>query len=633
VALVLIYLLLARAFSGWVMPLIALTPLVVGIAWTMGTLELVFDSLNLFTAMMMLVLLGLGIDFSIHIISRFREELRLRQDLEAACEVTFTTSGVAVIIGALTTALAFLTLMVGETQGVFEFGAATGLGVGLTLIAIFVTLPSLLVLKYRNRIQVAETPSASLHGEGYAWIGRIAGAGWRHPGLFLGATILLGAASVWALRHTAYEYDFLELEAEGLRSVELQREIPRRFGTSDHSTWLVTETVEQSRAFKEQFRKLPEVGDVNAISDFVPSPERLNAYAPRLEQFRRGTLSRERLPWRPGDREALAAEIDRLWDNLDLMSNLAYTAGLDRIVSVIDQMTGVDSETGETDTRALLPTVSRRLREDIGDERMQALAEAWALQLRANLERMTNAEPVSVDQVPEQMRRMFTARVGDGYLLHVVPRRYLWDRLSLERFASQTASVHPDVVGSEQLILVMMDETLADGRAAALLALAVIGTLLLVHFRGPMGLVALVPLAVGSLAMLGMMYVLGMKYNYMNLIATPIILGIGIDDGVHALHRFRHEAAHGYERVTTSFRLVGRAILLTSLTTMIGFGSVAFYEMRGMASFGQVLFFGVGFCFLATIFVLPATLRLVTREPRAQESRDAPEQEARYAAS
>jgi predicted RND superfamily exporter protein len=162
----------------------------------------------------------------------------------------------------------------------------------------------------------------------------------------------------------------------------------------------------------------------------------------------------------------------------------------------------------------------------------------------------------------------------------------------------------------------MMDETLADGRKAALVALMVIAVLLLIHFRGPLGLLAIIPLAVGSLVMLGLMYVLGMTYNYMNLIATPIILGIGIDDGVHALHRYREDGVGGQRQIARSFQSVGKAILLTSLTTMIGFGSVALYEMRGMASFGQVLLMGVGACFLTTVFVLPAVLRVVSGKPK-----------------
>jgi predicted RND superfamily exporter protein len=618
VALLLMYLLLFRAFDGWMMPLLALTPLVVGIAWTMGTLELLFGSLNLMTAMMMLVLLGIGIDFSIHVISRFKEEVGRTADPAAAVAEMLSGTGMAVIIGALTTALAFLTLMVGETRGVFEFGAAAGLGVLLTLIAVLLTLPALLILRYRN-FKAVTGPTRE---DGYRWIGMVAAVGWRRPVIFLTAAFAVVMGSVWAVRHTAYEYDFLELEAKGLRSVELQREIPRRFGISDHAAWMVAETVQRSRELKEEFRRLPEVGEVNAISDFIPASERMAAYGPKLEQFRSSVLTQSRAAWTSGDLRMLTSEIDRLWDNLDLISNLAFTAGLDRIVKVIDQMTGLDSETGETDESALLPTLVRRLEAGVPEDRMQSLAEKWAVHLKSNLQRMANPARVSMAEIPANLRRSFVPKVGDGYLVHLVPRRYLWDRAGLERFANQTEAVAPDVVGTEKLILVMMDETLADGRAAAILALVVIALLLVLHFRGALGLLALIPLAVGTLVMLGVMYLLGMKYNYMNLIATPIILGIGIDDGVHALHRYREQRGTGQQRVTDSFRFVGKAILLTSITTMIGFGSVGLYEMRGMASFGQVLFLGVGACFLATVFVLPAVLRLFTGRVAQREVAD-----------
>ena len=559
----------------------------------------------------------------LHIVTRYQEERGRGRNVEEAISQMFSGTGVAVIIGGVTTSLAFFTLLVGDTQGVSEFGTASGIGVLLTLSAIFLTLPALLVLLERRRERKGNTASAPATSEndeepglGYAWIGSLAAAGWRHPWLFLSVTALLVAGSAWAIRHTAYEYDFLELEAEGLRSVELQRQIPPRFGTSDHAAWLVTESVEESRELKEQFRRVPEVGDVSAISDYLPSEERLANYTPKLNAFREGPLASARVAWRPGDGEALAAEVERLWDNVDLMSNLAFTAGLDRIVNVIDEITGVNSETGETDPTALLPTLFSQMSEGVDDGTMLPIAEAWATRLKANLDRMTNPAPIAMAQLPGNVSRSFLPRDGsDGLLLHVVPRRNLWNRVDMDRFAAQTEAVDDEVIGTEKLMIVMMDSTLADGESAALLALGVIALLLLLYFRGPRGLLALVPLAVGTLLMLGLMYVFRMKYNYMNLIATPIILGIGIDDGVHALHRFSEQKGKGVERVSKSFRFVGKAILLTSLTTMIGFGSVGFYEMRGMASFGLVLLMGVGTCFLATVFVLPATIRVFLREP------------------
>lgn len=636
-ALVLIFVLLSRTFRGWVVPVLALTPLVVGIMWTMGAIQLLFGSINLFTSMMSLVLLGLGIDFAIHLTARFQEERSRGGSLERILARTLSTTGVAVTVGAVTTALAFFTLLVGRTVGFDEFGAAAGSGVLLTLAAIFLTQPPLLVLRERWRIRRGHPRAGVMNGvggiqfptrpadggdpddrgrglaaTGYSWIGRVAAAAWQRPLPFLAGAAVVAAVGVWGALHTEWEWDFLELEAAGLRSVSLQREIPRRFGTSDHAAWVVASSLAESRALKESFRELPVVGEVAALSDLVPPPERVAAYGPRLEAFRAGALARDRPAWTPGDGPALAVELDRLWDNLDLMSNLAFTAGLDRIVAVIDRLTGLDAATGQSEPSAVLPTLTRQVA-DLDAGMARPLAEAWAARMHVNLVAITNPAAVDMADVPEAQRRLYLARRGDGMLVQVFPRRYLGDRDALARFAAQTEEVEPRVVGTEKLILIMNQETLADGESAVFLALVVIAGLLMVYFRSPIGLLALIPLATGVVSMLGLMWLLGIKYNYMNMIAVPIILGIGIDDGVHALHRLREEAEPTRGAVLRSFRSVGKAILLTSVTTMIGFGSVMVYEMRGMASFGQVLFIGVATCFLATIFVLPAAVRLAAR--------------------
>ncbi len=644
VALILIYLLLARSFRGWVMPVIALLPLIAGILWTMALLFVLFGGLNLFTAMMMLVLLGLGIDFSIHLISRWNEETAAGKSIPEALTITLSRTGVAVITGALTSAAAFLTLLIGKTRGVFEFGAATGFGVLLTLVAIFLILPPLLVIRRRwtekrltkKGVEVVSGVGQATASEEMVILGKVAQSGWRHPALFIIAALIIVSGSIWSMRHIGYEYDFLNLEPKGLRSIELQREIPHRFGMSDHSAWLVTGSVEESRVLKERFRKKPLIGNVATISDYIPSAERLKRYTPELVRFR-NSLSTPPYPpletsggesgtpppvsvggikwggWQNGDADRLSHEVNRLWDNLDLMSNLAYMSGLDRIVKVIDGITGTRTETGEVNTSAVLPTLTRILQDGIDDDTARRVANAWESRMRSNLHSMSDPSPLNVDDLPEVIRRNHLPRQGEGLLVHIVPRKYLWGKEELLKFAEQTTAISDEVVGTEQLILVMWVEILADGRRAALLALAVIVVLLLVHFRGLIGLLSLIPLAGGAMLMLGLMFLIGMKYNYMNLIAVPIILGIGIDDGIHILHRFRNERGSGSGRVHRTFSLVGRAILLTSLTTMIGFGSIAFYTMEGMASFGKVLFMGVGACFLATVLVLPAVLRLFTR--------------------
>ncbi|MBU1938068.1 MMPL family transporter, partial [bacterium] len=616
-ALIMIYLLLARTFRSWLIPVFALLPLVIGIFWTLGVLYFLFGGLNIFTAMMMLVLLGLGIDFSIHLIARFREAITAGEDTETALTIMLSKTGTSVITGALTTAFAFLTLMIAETKGVFEFGAAAGLGVLITLLAIFVTLPALLAVqrqrfeRYCSRRGIQTDSIVSTDTGAYNWIGALAREGWNRPALFLSIAGILAIASIWAMQHTAFEYDFMELEPKGLKSVALQREIPKRFGISDHSAWLIVNGIEESREMKEKLRKKGLVGEVASISDYIPSEAQLAQYTPQLEKFRENIKHQELPEWKPDDAQQLAAELDRLWDNLDLMSNVAFSAGLDRITRVIDELTGYNMQTNITDTTAVLPSLTRTLNRGVDETHAHDIAATWGQRMKTNLYDMANPSPVHISDLPDEIKRAHLPREGEGILLLIFPRKYLYDKMNLDRFTEQITSVSPAISGTEQLMVLMMDKTLDEGRRAALLALGVIALLLVIHFRGLSGLLALIPLSAGALAMLGLMYLIGMKYDYNNLIAVPIILGIGIDDGVHALHRFRTETSLGVQRIYDSFRFVGRAILLTSLTTMIGFGSIAMYEHRGMASFGKALFMGVGTCFIATVFVLPAILRIV----------------------
>ncbi len=638
IAIILIYLILAWSFRGWIMPFIALVTLIMGIIWTRALLFLLFGGLNMFTTMMMLVLLGLGVDFAIHLISRFNEEMEMGRSLFDALVKMFSETGVAVLTGALTTAAAFLTLLIGKTRGVYEFGAASGFGVLLTLIAIFLTLPALMVIRKRRQMRrsgrsgSAMPPDLSAADreldsakdgnsderrakilEAMPVLGKIAGASWRHPAVFTAVTLIIVAFSIWAKQHIDFEYDFLNLEPKGLRSIQLQREIPDRFGMSDHAAWVVAGSVEESRTLRDQFKKKPLVGDVSSISDYIPPADRIKRYTPELLKFRTALNDYRPKEWRAGDLRELAAEINRFWDNLDLMSNLAYTAGLDRIVKAIDGITGTQTETGRVDSSAVLPTLTRLLQNGIDDATIRRVAESWERRMQANVFAMANPASISMGDLPEVIRRNHLPRKGSGFLVHVVPRKYLFSKEQLVQFTEQTEAVSSKIIGTEQLMFIMLNGILADGSKAALLALLVIIILVLIHFRGPIGLLSLVPLAVGALTMIGVMYIIGEKYNFMNLIAVPIILGIGIDDGIHALHRFRNEKGKASDRIYKSYSFIGRAILLTTLTTMIGFGSISFYTMRGMASFGRVLFMGVGTCFLATILVLPAALRLFTR--------------------
>ncbi len=661
VAMVLIYLLLSRNFGGWVLPLIAVTSLFIGIMWTAGFLEIAYGSLNLFTAMFAVILLGLGIDFAIHLITRFYEERSRGRDTRESLVYTIGGTGVGVLVGGLTTAAAFLALLVGETKGISELGVTIGGGIVLTLAAVFLTIPPLLVLLSRRQARLLEyyngptdfdaiehrgwrrtvlfipvrllkvvgllAPIRRLHfkivkkriagvpgaREGWPVLGRIAALSWRRWGLFLALFVLVAVVSLRAGLMNEFELDWMNLEPKGLENVRLQREIPERYGSMTEGAWIVVNSIEEARDLKERLEDLSMVGEVSAISDMLPTPDRYESYTPRLEAFRERIAS-SRAPgggatW-SGDE--LAVEIDRLWDNLELMSNLAFMAGLDRAVRSLDRLTGYDNETNSTDENAVLPTLVRLLEAGVEPEIGTEIDRTWYRRMRENLIRMSNTEPVGVEDLPEVLRRSMLPRDGsEKYLVNITAREYLWHQTNMRRFAAQMEEADPAISGTSRMMLDFLDLIAKDGRNGMIVAFVIILVLLLITFRGPLGLLAMIPLAGGSLMMLGLMALLGMKYNFMNFMAIPVILGIGIDDGVHALHRFQEEGAGDGDRVYNAYRFVGRAIMLTTITTMIGFGSLGFQLHVAMASFGIVLMMGVGACFIATVLFLPAVMRLL----------------------
>jgi len=122
---------------------------------------------------------------------------------------------------------------------------------------------------------------------------------------------------------------------------------------------------------------------------------------------------------------------------------------------------------------------------------------------------------------------------------------------------------------------------------------------------------AMIPLLTGMVWMVGIMHLIGRQLDVVNIMAIPLILGIGIDDGVHIIHRWRRE---GRGSVKTVFASTGKAILLTSLTTMLAFGSLIFSLWRGYGSLGTALLIGVGACFITTVFILPGIIGWIERK-------------------
>jgi hypothetical protein len=224
---------------------------------------------------------------------------------------------------------------------------------------------------------------------------------------------------------------------------------------------------------------------------------------------------------------------------------------------------------------------------------------------------MANPELITLETLPEHIKSQFINEAGDKYLVTIYPKETIWNYEALTRFDKQLETVSPKITGTPSIFLHLIRLIGRDGLNATILTIIIVILLLWIDFRSlRMALLGVIPLIAGGIWMLGIMKTFGLMLTIINVMAIPMIVGIGIDDGVHILHRYRFE---GLRKTPTVLKSTGKAVLLTSLTTMAGFGSLMTASYRGWAGFGALLVTGVGACFLTTVLFIPSIIGLMTK--------------------
>jgi len=219
------------------------------------------------------------------------------------------------------------------------------------------------------------------------------------------------------------------------------------------------------------------------------------------------------------------------------------------------------------------------------------------------LHAMANPEPPQLTDLPESVVKRF---VGDNgrYLLKIYSKANIWDMDAMERFVQDVRSIDPRATGNPLQTYEASKQMKQSYEKAAWYALGTIVLVLLLDFRSfRYTLLAMLPLGLGMLQLFGLLGLLGIPLNPANLIVLPLILGIGVDDGVHVVHDFRRQK--GKYRMSAS---TASAVLITSLTTMVGFGSLMIASHQGLQSLGRVLTIGVSCCLFTSLVMLPAIL-------------------------
>ena len=572
-------------------PLKAVFALIIGLGYTMGFTTLTVGHLNILTITFVPILIGLAIDFGVHLITRYEEELRNgRSELEAM-ELAMVNTGQGIFTGALTTATAFLAMGLTDFRGIQEMGIICGGGLLVCLIPMMTLLPVLLLRGKQNVLDHASHPVDRRDKLERLWLDR--------PWTVTGLTLALSGIAVLGGLRVKFDYNLLNMQSAGLPAVEFEEKLIRSSDKSVLFGAVVANSLAEAKQLEARLTALPGVSSIDSMAKFIGDDQ-----TSKLRIVTRIKAETGSIRFAPVDRELIHAEdLSRtLWS---LQGYLGLALG-----SVGDSDKALSLELASL--RKAIADFRKGLLDETNPERLTRATEfqtALFDDLHAtfrSLREQDDSAPLGVDDLPHSLRSRFVGVTGK-HLLMVYPRTNVWDRAPQAEFVRQLRSIDENATGTPVQLYEYTSLLRSSYEKSAWYALAAISLMVFFHFKSPMCVIlSLIPVGLGFFWMVGFMGWRGIDFNPANIMTLPLVVGIGVTNGIHILNRFAEERDPGILGKST-----GKAVLVSGLTTIAGFGSLVIAQHRGISSLGFTMAVGVTTCMVVGLTFLPALLKLL----------------------
>lgn len=583
-----------------------LTPLIMGVLWTLALAFAIYGELTTVTVFIFAILLGLGIDFSIHLLSGYDHLRAEGKDAIEALVRTYNTTGKATVIGAFTTFITFLVLSFAQFRGLSQFGQVASVGVLFTLTAMVVVLPSLILTAHRIWPHEHKKKEPSKFG--------LTPAHWFDEKTARRlAPVALAIAVIFTVL-TGAQIPDLRFEENFRQIGEVQ--------------WPWAESAEAEK--KETPQKSAEKAAAAAASRIAEQATQVRQEVDpdSFQKDREQSSTGDKWTSAVGGMQSSTPTV-LLFDDAEkaekvyhYMAEKKEQGGLDAVQSIGSIYAFLPGSAKQQEAR--LDKIAE-IDELLEDEDLSFLDKDERKQLE-DFEKKLEVDKVSAKHLPPWTKRLFresgprAAEAAEGedyayeYLIYVNSAVDSMVGSQAREFLGQLQEVRQETgidfrIGSQSYIYTaMLDEIKNDGALMMGIALLVVFFILTLTFRNPLrGLIAFLPLMLGAAWMMGIAAFIGLRLDFFNVIIIPVIIGLGVDDGVHTYYHYR-ELGRG--SVNEVIRKVGTAIVMTSITSAIGFGGLAVTHYDGLQSIGYLAILGITTTLLATLLVLPAILWL-----------------------
>jgi hypothetical protein len=584
-SIVLVGLILIIGLGSVRLVIASLVTLIVGLIWTTTFAMLAIGSLNLISLTFAVLFVGLGIDYSIQFCLRYRELVVAGIGHRDAVMTTATGVGRGLLLSCITTALGFYAFLPTAYAGVAELGLISGTGMFISFIANLTVLPALLSLKSLKK--------ARAHY--FEILPRLSFVRSYSRAICI-ASLALAAASAFLLPRIYFDYNPLNLYSKSSESIGAIREL---FENQEMPPWTISILAQNEKEAKDlsaRLEGLKEVRAVATISDFVPDKQSEKLMI--ISDIALFMQSPGGMNIRQLDYEQKRAALQRFEQALQSIAEKKSESS-EHIVKLLNAVRQFRSVTNDPDKCK---------------EAFAQLENGLLYGLPGIMKRLdVSLHPAGVrrSDIPADISRQYLSPQGI-YRVQVFPKENLLDIDNLAHFVTAVRTVAPNATDAPVTIYETGMAVTSSFKLATMLALAAVILVLLLELRSVrITILILLPLLLSILLTAAVSVIFELPLNYANVIVLPLLVGVGVHNGIMFMLRYLIEPPADGNMLGTS---TARAIMLSSVTMVVSTGTLILSAHRGISSMGILL--TVCFLFLlgSVLILLPALIEVFKKK-------------------
>ncbi len=556
--------------------------LIIGLAITTAVALMLVGAFNLISIAFFVLFVGLGVDFGIQYSVRYRAERFAAEKVKGASDTLRTAlvkageySAVPLTLAAVATACGFLSFLPTDYKGVSELGKIAGAGMIIAFVAAVTVLPALLQLL---------NPPGEAESLGYKFLAPVDDFLERHRIAVVVLTLGTAIVGLPLLYFLHFDFNPINLRSPKVESIATYLDLRRDPDTGTNAVEILAPTPTVAREIQARLIKLPEVSRVVSLDTFVPEDQ----------QTKLGIIKRAAVGLSGVLKPAAPGTPPTDTDNV---------AALKGSVTSLRKMAGNDNGSGADAERRLANALEKLAQ---ADKPLRDKAEAtFIVPLKVELDKVRNlfkAKAISVKTLPAVLVGDWTTSDGKTRV-EALPKGDPNDNDTLRKFANAVLKVQPDAIGGPISILKSGDTIVKAFIHAGLWALLSISILLLIVLKrvGDV-LLTLVPLILAGVLTLEICVLIGLPMNFANIIALPVLLGIGVAFKIYYVTAWRAGQTNLLQSPLT------RAIFFSAMTTATAFGSLWLSSHPGTSSMGKLLALSLVTTMAAAVLFQPALM-------------------------